>query len=313
MTLEQLKNKYLDDLAAQGFAAGTIRYRRIYLEQFLLFFQLQGVVEAGDLSRDHVWRYQVRLARDGYAPLTVHSKLSVLHGFLTWLLKGNHVLIDLADAITFPKRVLYLPKRILSESEVRQLLALPDVQTKRGIRDKAMLELLYSTGIRRAELVGLDLYDLNWDGRTVKVTGKGNKERVVPVGNVALYWLDKYLHLVRCPKSSREQAFFLDLVCHRRLALNTVNNIVAGYAEASGLSKRITPHTFRHSCATHLLRAGADIRHIQELLGHASPATTQIYARVEICDLQEVFCKSHPRALRRRSRQARRSGTADSP
>jgi len=296
MTLEKLKTAYLDELAVRGFAKGTIACRKTYLSQCLFFFQSQGVTAAGELTRQLVYDYQVRLAQQTYKPLTLHSKLSVLSGFLGWLLKEKHLLVDLAQFIEFPKRVLTLSQRILSETEVRQVLSLPDVRTRRGVRDKAILELLYATGIRRAELVRLNLYDLNWGVQTLRVNGKGNKERIVPVGSVALFWLGQYLQSVRCPKASSQQALFL--AHKRRMSINTVNNIIADYREMSGLSKRITPHTLRHSCATHLLQHGADVRHIQALLGHSSPATTQIYAQVAICDLQKVFCKSHPRALR---------------
>ena len=299
MELEKLKSEYLNELVVQGYAEGTIRYRKTYRDQVLFFFQLQGVGEVGQLNGKLITRYQSRLAQQGYTSLTVHSKLSVLSGFLIWLLKENHLLVDLAAAITFPKRVLSLPQRILSETEVRGFLSLPDVRTKRGIRDKTMLELLYSTGIRRAELVALNLYDLNWDAQSLKVLGKGQKERIVPVGDVSMFWLGKYIQRVRRPRQSKQQALFLDLVCGRRLAKHTLSIIIAKYREQSGLAKRVTPHTFRHTCATHLLKHGADIRHIQELLGHASPATTQIYTRVEINDLQSVFRASHPRALRR--------------
>ncbi len=298
MKLEQLKTVYLNDLAYRGYAVGTIANHRMYLDQVLFFFQSLGVGCVGQLTGKHVWRYQVKLCGEGLTPLGKHAKLSVVRSFLMWLLKEKYLLVDLTTVITFPKGAIQLPQHILTETEVRQLLALPDVETKRGIRDKAMLELLYSTGIRRAELIGLNLYDVNWHRQTIKVLGKAGKERIVPVGSTAMYWLGKYLDVVRRPSKAGEQALFIDLLYRSRMARHTLNRIIAEYSKQSGLAKRITPHTLRHSCATHLLRAGADVRYIQELLGHASPATTQIYARVVISDLQKVFSRSHPRALR---------------
>jgi site-specific recombinase XerD len=298
MNLNDLKQAYLDELTVQSFADGTIRYRRTYLDQFLFFLQLHAVRAVGDITRELLDQYQVWVSRQGYKQLTVHSKVSVLSCFLRWLYRKNHLLIDLSTTIDFPKRPQALPQRILSEGEVRHLLSLPDVATKRGIRDKAMLELLYTAGIRRAEVVALNLYDLNREAQTVKVKGKCRKERLLPVGDVAMYWLSRYLERVRCPRRSGEHALFLDLVCGQRMARQTLNRIVADYREQSGIGKRITPHTLRHTCATHLLERGADIRHIQELLGHASPATTQLDTRVAIVDLEQAFRSSHPRALR---------------
>ena len=140
----------------------------------------------------------------------------------------------------------------------------------------------------------------------MKVRGKGRKERIVPVGNVACYWIGKYVRDVRrakredaCTEQGRsETALFLDMVKGSRMHVNTLKNLVDEYVQKSGLKKRITPHTFRHTCATHLLRHGADIRHIQTLLGHSSPETTQFYARVEIGDLESMFERTHPRAKR---------------
>ena len=152
--------------------------------------------------------------------------------------------------------------------------------------------------IRRAELTGLNLYDLNIGDQTIRVLGKGRKERTVPVGNTALYWILKYIREVRS-KTVKDKALFLDLVCGHRLSPVSVTNLVYEYAKQSRLNKKITPHSFRHSCAAHLLKNGADIRYIQETLGHASLATTQIYTQVVKKDLKEVFRKTHPSARRR--------------
>ena len=302
--IDDVKDDYLETLAAEGLAKGTIRYRRLYLNQFVCFLKERDITEARQISRAVVFDYQRYLFGTStslstglnLAPLTVHSKLSVLCRFLSYLFDQNLLFLDLAASVTFPKRVLGLPQTILSESEIRLFLQLPDTATKKGIRDKAILELLYSSGIRRAELAGLDLYDFNAEAETVKVRGKGRKERIVPVGNVACFWIGKYVREVRRVKREEETALFLDMVKGSRMHVNTLKNLVDEYVQKSGLKKRVTPHTFRHTCATHLLKHGADIRHIQTLLGHASPETTQLYARVEISDLEDVFRQTHPRA-----------------
>ena len=201
--------------------------------------------------------------------------------------------------IHFPKKQIYLPKRILSEQEMKYFLSLPDIRSSKGTRDRAILELLYSTGIRRAELTGLDIFDLNIYDQTIKVSGKGKHERIVPVGRVAMQWIRRYLDKVRVNINTLDPALFIDLNCFHRMKVTTINYIIGEYNSVSRLKKRVTPHVFRHTCATHLLQNGAGIRYIQELLGHASPATTQIYTRVVIKDLKEVYMRTHPRASKK--------------
>ena len=284
--------EYLQELEKKGYAAGTIAYHKIYINQFLSFLNTR------ELSKDLVRSYQLYLARLNLAALTVYSKLSVLHCFLSWLHEKGFTLIDLSAAVKLPRREISLPKRILSETEVKYFLSLPNTKSRKGIRDKAILELLYSAAIRRAELTRLNLYDLNVEEQMIRVSGKGKKERVLPVGNTALYWLLKYIEEVRQPRSSKEPALILDLVSRHRIRKQTVNNLIRVYVKNSRLSKKVTPHTLRHSCATHLLKNGADIRYIQELLGHAAVATTQIYTKVVIKDLKKVYQNTHPRARR---------------
>jgi len=281
---------YFEELEQSCYAAGTIAYRKIYLNQFFSF------LNGRELNKNSIAEYQVNLIKSNYKPLTVYAKLSALHCFLSWLYKNGFLLLDLAKTVNFPKREIYLPKRILSVTEVKYFLSLPNIKTGKGIRDKAILELFYSAAIRRAELVNLNLYDLNVEKQTVRVLGKRNRERVLPVGDTALFWLLRYIQEVRS-KSAKENALFLDLIHKHRLKKQTVNNLIREYVLKSNLQKRITPHTFRHSCATHLLKNGADIRYIQELLGHASVETTQIYTKVVITDLEKVYRRTHPRAV----------------
>jgi len=292
-------NQYLRELQQKGYASGTVIYRKIYLQQFFSFLNDK------QLNKENILAFQTYLVKSNLKPLTVHGKLSVLHCFLKWLCKNNYMLADLSASVTFPKKQYSISKRILSELEVKYFLSLPDTKTRKGIRDKAILELLYSTGMRRSELTGINLYDLDIDVQTIRVLGKGRKERTLPVGSVALFWLMKYIREVRpqitkarteSRTRERESALFLDLLYNNRLRPVSVTNLVYEYARQSNLNKQITPHTFRHSCAVHLLRNGADIRYIQDLLGHASIATTQIYTKVVIKDLKQVFQNTHPRA-----------------
>jgi site-specific recombinase XerD len=153
--------------------------------------------------------------------------------------------------------------------------------------------------MRRAELAGLNLFDLNLQEQMIKVLGKGRKERMLPVGRIAIHWLETYLDKVRSHMPTKDSALFLDFNQYRRLSVISLGYIFREYGKLSRLRKHITPHVLRHSCATHLLRNGADIRYIQELLGHASPETTQIYTRVVIDDLERVYRQTHPRAVRK--------------
>ncbi len=294
--LKQLKEEYLDYLAVSGYAEGMIRYRGIYIGQFLKYKNLQRIKE---IDRELIYSYQLHLREKSLAPLTINNKLSVICCFLSWMYDQGYLFSDVSRFIYFPKRILNLPKDILTESEVRYFLSLPDINTRRGIRDRAIMELLYSTAIRRGELVSLELYDINWSDQVIRVTGKKDRQRLVPVGSTAIYWLDKYVRDVRSKQQTDYHTLFLGLLQNNSLSLQWLNMLFNEYVSLSKLKKHITPHSFRHTCATHLLRHGADIRYIQAILGHASPETTQIYTHVEISDLQAVYRKTHPRALKK--------------
>ncbi len=227
---------------------------------------------------------------------TLAAEASVLRSFFRWLAARRVVLFNPAENLKLGNRTQPLPKAVLSESEISALLSAPGRDTL-GLRDRAILETLYSTGLRRAELCGLDLYDLDHAGELVRVRqGKGRRDRIVPIGRAALAAIRRYLRdarpeLVETPK---EPALFVAAITHRRLHVKTLNLIVRKHAEAAGIAKRVTPHVLRHTCATDLLRGGADIRPVQAILGHASVATTQIYTRVAVEDLVVVHRRHHP-------------------
>jgi integrase/recombinase XerD len=293
MMLNELMKCYLGELKEYGYAEGTIRYRQIYLGQFLKFINHQ---KENEITRTIVLMYQEKLKRSYYTILTICSKLSTLCCFLKWLYKNSYCLINLSKLIEFPWKRGIIPQNILSQEEVRYFLSLPDITTLKGIRDKTILELLYSSGIRRSELAGLNLQDLNVYEQNVRVLGKGQKERIIPVGDIAIFWLIKYIQQARSCQSGTEPALFLDMIQNKRISGSTVGWMVHEYAERSKLNKKITPHTFRHCFATHLLQNGANIRYIQDMLGHASPSTTQLYTKLVLNDIRNVYNKTHPRA-----------------
>lgn len=292
---------------ARGLAPGTVAYRRIYLGQLLAWLGERGIgrpqlvtprVLAGYLA--HLKARVTGYNRKTPAPLSVKTlaaEASVLRSFFSWLVRRRVLLFNPAENLVLGDRTEPLPKTVLTEKEVQALLVTPGLDAA-GLRDRAILETLYSTGLRRAELCGLDLYDLDAAGELVRVRrGKGGKDRYVPIGAHALAALRRYLHqarpeLVATPK---EPALFVATTSGHRLGRQVLNYIVRKHGEAAGLAKRVTPHVLRHTCATHLLQGGAGLRHVQAILGHASIATTQIYTRVAVEDLAAVHRRHHPR------------------
>ena len=235
-------------------------------------------------------------------PATVGRKLSALRTFFRFLIREKRITANPLTGISGPKVGKYIPV-FLTVDEVFALLEMPDTRDTFASRDRAIMELLYSTGIRVAELVALDLDDLDFEVEMLRVTGKGNKERLVPVGGPALEaisrWLDdrELLILDRRLKNKESdlEAIFLN-ARGGRLTTRSIERFVAAYGERAGIRQQVTPHALRHSFATHLLEMGADLRSVQELLGHASLSTTQRYTHLTLDRLTEVYDKAHPLA-----------------
>jgi integrase/recombinase XerD len=305
--LDHLVEQYLAHALALGRARGTVAYRRVYLGQLTCWLEGRGITTARQVTSSLLAEYLAHLKarvtdykRERPSPLSVKTlaaEASVLRGFFAWCAARRVVLFDPAENLRLGDHSRPLPKAVLTEEEVRALLAASG-RDALGLRDRAILETLYSTGLRRAELCALDLYDLDQAAGLVRVRrGKGGRDRVVPIGGCALAAIRHYLdaarpELVAMPK---EPALFVAALTHRRLSVKTLNLIVRKHAAAAGLGRRVTPHVLRHTCATHLLRGGADIRHVQAILGHLSVATTQIYTRVAVEDLAAVHRRCHPR------------------
>jgi len=306
-TLAALVEAFLADSLARGLARGTVAYRRVYLAQLVAWLGGRGITSAPLVTSRVLEEYLAHLKgrvtdhnRKEPSPLSVKTlaaEASVLRSFFSWLARRHVVLFDPAVGLVLGDRTAPLPKTVLTETEVQMLLAAPG-RDALGLRDRAILETLYSTALRRAELCTLDLYDLDVAGEIVRVRqGKGRKDRYVPVGAHALEALRRYINharpeLVATPK---EPALFVASNSGRRLGRAGLGLVVRKHADAAGLGKRVTPHVLRHTCATHLLQGGADLRHVQAILGHASIATTQVYTRVAVEDLAAVHRRSHPR------------------
>ena len=232
---------------------------------------------------------------------TQHHRLVALRGFFAYLWREGKLLVNPAAQVSLPKMRRRLPQAVVTPKEALRLLDSIDTRTPLGLRDRAMLELLYATGMRNAELRGLTLADVGDATLTIR-QGKGGKDRVVPMGPIAWAVLRDYLQKARPKIASRDGVTNIFLTKNGKpLDCFAVINAVRRAAKGARITKEIHPHSLRHACATHMLKGGADIRHIQKLLGHASLQTTQIYTLVEIGDLKAVHRMYHPRERRRRA------------
>jgi len=272
-------------------------YRRDLLD-FRSFLLNRGgsLPSIGEIDRLMIRSYLANLQERQLARSTVLRRLSSIRSFFRYLCRRGHLEVDPTAALATPKAQRKLPE-FLEMSEVNALLAAPDTRTVIGLRDRAILELLYSTGMRVSELLALDRADLDRPRALVKVRGKGKKERLLPVGGVAMLALDSYLarrHELGGEKPT--QAVFLSQRGGRIPDAKSVRRWIEKYAKNAGIRKKTTPHTLRHTFATHMLNAGADLRSVQELLGHVSLSTTQIYTHVTADRLKRVYEKAHPRA-----------------
>jgi len=298
-----LKARYLERLKVQGYAPRTVDSVEIHLRSFFEYLDKETKTQdLAQLSREDLSAYQTWLCyapSQSGEPLCVNSqqrRLWAVQGFFRFLVKEGLLIADPSAALERPKYRRPLPRGILNAKQVLALLNAPDVKTTLGLRDRAILELLYATGIRNAEALTLRLQDLSMESRQIMVTGKGNKERAVPLGRITQTWLIEYLQLARpklAGKRSPDNVFLTRR--GRGFARANLCQMVRKRAQEAGLPAHATPHALRHTCATHLLQAGADIRFIQELLGHASLSTTQVYTHVDISDLKKVHAAFHPR------------------
>ena len=267
----------------------------------------EGIDEVSRLDATALLRYHEdvswRLTSKG-TPLQIRSQLELLGHvsvFCRFLVERGWLLTDPSKDLPRPKRPQRLPKAIVDPTELEQLLALPDLQTLNGYRDRVMLEVLYSTAIRREELANLCVDEIDLDSGYVFVReGKGRKDRVVPLGRSACDWMRSYLRGIRPEwprrdaKAQADRHVFLNR-WGEGMTPNAVGAMVKKYAQLAALEKPVTTHGLRHACATHMLRNGAPIRQLQEMLGHASLETTQLYTRVTINDLRDMHARYHPR------------------
>jgi len=272
------------------------RTRRAYAVDLAQFVEWAGERAPGEVRHRDVRRFAAGLSSQGAAPATVARKLAAVRGLFDFLVRTDRAVHNPAELVSSPKREEKLPK-VLSAGQVRSLLEKIPAHTPLELRDRAMLELAYSCGLRCEEIVNLDLGALDFETEQLRVLGKGSKERLLPVGEPAQEALRRYGERGRHALLSdpREPALFLSK-SGRRLSNSDVTRRFARWVREAALAGGVSPHSLRHSFATHLLEGGADLRTIQELLGHASISTTQVYTRVDAARLRDAYAATHPRA-----------------
>lgn len=295
--MENYVNEFINYLAVErGLAQNTLESYGRDLHQYQVYLQSCNMDIIKDSNRNTILSYLSSLQAKGRAVSTISRNLAAIKSFYQYLLRERYLDKDPAANLESPKLEKKLPK-ILSIAEVEELLKQPNHFLPTGLRDKAMLELLYATGIRVSELISLNISDVNLDMGYIKCYGKGAKERIVPLGSIAAKCVQDYISKGRSKlvRTYEEPALFVN---HHgnRLTRQGFWKIIKKYAHEASITKEITPHTLRHSFATHLLENGADLRSVQEMLGHADISTTQIYTHVTKNRLKEVYDKTHPRA-----------------
>lgn len=301
--VELWAQRFADELKAQNYSENSIVRYVGEARTFLNFVAQQGLAQLSGLTRQHLYAYRNylttvpgRRGRKLKAGTQAHRLTAVLV-LVRALVRLDYLLVDVSQGVELPRRHASIPRVILSEGETLCLLEGPDLNRLSGVRDRALLEMLYATGLRNREMCQLDVTDLDPAESLVLVrNGKGGRDRKVPMGQEAWIWVEEYLAQCR-PRwlsNPAEPALFLGRF-GKRLAKQDLTQLVIRWAKRVGLQKRITPHCLRHTCATHMLRGGASLRHVQVMLGHQSLNTTQIYTRVELSDLRKVLKRCHPR------------------
>lgn len=315
-TLAHHAAQYLQNLAVRNYTADTIEGRKDALKVFLLWANDRDLTAPAAITKPilesyqrHLWRWR----KTNGKPLgisTQRSRLGTVKDFFAYLVKSNHIPANPASELEMPRPEKRLPKEPLGLHQIESVIAVPDTTDPLGIRDRAMLELFYSAGLRRSELAKLTLHDLNRDRQTLQIRqGKHHKDRVVPVGNRALKWLERYLEesRPRLALDAQQPALFLTSY-GEPFNPDVLSRMVTQFIKKAEIDRPGSCHLLRHTCATHMLEGGADIRFIQQLLGHEKLETTAIYTQVSIEQLKAVHSKTHPAETARKSTRPEAAG-----
>lgn len=307
--LTRYMHAHFEWMLTHGYSADTVRARRVALRRFITWCAERHLDDPRAITKPILERYQKSLfyyRKPNGEPMTLgsqHGCLAPLKTFFKWLVREHHILYNPASELVLPKQPKRLPRTLLSVDDIEAILREAEPTSAQGVRDRAMLELLYSTGLRRMEVPSLALYDADLTRRLLFVReGKGRKDRVVPLGERAVAWLAKYLIEARPSLLAADTDALFITDYGEPITPEYLADKVKRYMAFAGIDKPGATHLFRHACATHMLENGADIRYIQALLGHANLATTEIYTHVSIEKLQKIHAATHPARLTRTER-----------
>ncbi|MFO7448253.1 MAG: site-specific tyrosine recombinase XerD [Ignavibacteriaceae bacterium] len=290
-------NEYLAVLKLEkNLSDNTVSSYRNDISSFIRFLQDDNIEDPSEVKYNNLVSFFKSLNNAGLTSSSAARYYSSLKGFFNYLFLNKYIKENPIERLSAPKLSKNLPG-VLSLNEIDSMLSLPDTQDKLGLRDKALLEMLYACGTRVSELINIKLSDLFFTEEIIRVFGKGSKERLIPIGSSAVKWVNKYLSKSRpllMKKAKSENILFLN---NRGTKLSRMGiwKIVQHYSKQAGITKEVHPHTFRHSFATHLIEGGADLRAVQEMLGHADISTTQIYTHIDRDYIKQVHKQFHPR------------------
>jgi integrase/recombinase XerD len=302
--LGMMMEEHLQSLLVKNYSEHTVKSRRVFIDRFIGWCHDRGVTEPVEVTRpilEHYQRHLYHYRQKNGRPLTFrsqHAHLVPLRVWFKWLARQRHILHNPASELELPMMEYRLPKTILTVSEMEQVLSQPDINDPLGLRDRALMEMLYSTGIRRRELAALKLYDIDTERGTVTIRqGKGRKDRVLPTGERAAAWMEKYIRESR-PQIVAEPDDYTVFLSNagEPFNLDYLTQLVRDHIETAQIGKHGACHTFRHTMATLMLENGADIRYIQQMLGHADLKSTQIYTHVSVRQLKLIHAATHPAA-----------------
>ncbi len=305
--------RFLEYSKILNYAKRTVSDREAYLRRFVTWCDERSLAHPADITPPIIRRYQKHLyliRKDNGEPLSPsgqQSHLSPLRAYFRWLAKNNHILYNPAADIEMPRVPKRLPRDILTHKEADQVLNQADTTTEYGIRDRAIMEVLYSTGIRRMELVGLKINDIDYERGTLMVVhGKGDKDRMLPIGERAIGWVKKYRNEVRPELVIPNNVTSLFLSQYgEAIGVAWLSMLISKYITSADIGKTGSCHLFRHTMATAMLENGADIRYVQMMLGHARMETTQVYTHVSITKLKEVHARTHPAKAKKNTKETK--------
>jgi integrase/recombinase XerD len=307
-----IKERFIEDAKKKNLSAGTIKQLDMGLSFVIRFLSGKcGLTDVREIKEEDVTAF-ARYVKAEYksaagkelCPRRKQFLVYMLARFCSFLEREEYILINPARLLEFEKPGKTLPKDILTEEETEKLLSAPNLKRPSGIRDRAVLEILYGSGLRNEEVRNLRFHDLDLDSRYLCVRGKGSKDRVVPITVIAKKFLNNYLEKVRpffCKSGASDIVFLTQ--SGNPLKGYEINYMIGEAKKKAGITKKVTAHTLRHSCATHLIARGANVRYIQELLGHEAVQTTQIYTHIRPVDLQKIYLETHPRCLKQKGKK----------